>query len=127
MSSCAVVSVALMAPKKTTKSEPTAIVKVGSVKAEKDYLLKRPAGHGGIKAIDLSEGGGMGQNGAQAVMDQCKKLAKLGNAQPLTVYRATKSWSAKREFAAKLAVDPSASFLSIEETHTVADNTRHQY
>ena len=105
------------AAKGKAKSVPAPKAK-GKAKAKAEPAAKpadTPAKEGGTA---------MGQLGAQAVMDLCKKLAKEGKPAALAEYKGLHTWSDKRQFAKKLMLDKDASFLSVKEDENLKDEEK---
>ena len=73
-------------------------------------------------AEDSAGNTAMGQNRAQDTMNELKRMEKNGRPYTLMKYKQCKSWQAKREFASKLQLDKTASWLGVEEAEYLKEN-----
>ena len=112
-----------MAPKAYQK-KPAAHMETG----DGDDVVRTGAGSASAgppsKALDkllsLKPGEPLGQCGAQAVKDHLVRLEKQqGWSFPLEHWKSTKSYSAKREIAMKLALDRTGAFFKVLETQSL--------
>lgn len=76
-------------------------------------------GEPAVPTAEIKQKAAMGRNQAQQVMDICKRLQKQGKPEALAQYKACRTWSEKREFASRLLVDRSASFLTCTQKTTL--------
>jgi hypothetical protein len=86
------------------------------------------ANRGGAKGWDEIQPGKatLGKLGAMAVMDQLKHLKKNGNSQAMEHYKGLKG-QAKVEFALSLKVDREASFMTVQENHSLEISNTNSY
>ena len=77
-------------------------------------------------AEDSAGNTAMGQNRAQDTMNELKRMEKNGRPYPLMKYKQRKSWQAKREFASKLQLDKTASWLGVEEAEYLKEKQNYQ-